>query len=252
MNINKRMNQLHRKVNEKVEEVVLMKTDLFREKVMSHYQPILKDIETRVVEIYKFPSMEFNQFKILADELADLIFPIIENLEQDVYDLTKQALQESDLSKIVKDAIDNILITNCFQLRVDRRRAEMEVNKAYHNYLAKTTRFANLTLAELITELRCEIMYHVESVLDYMESDRVICDEDDEQEEIEQQKSSLVKMTELRQVIDYVEGRGYEKVRTTGSHHIYRNEEGKTTVIPIHGKDFHKGLAYNIQKQVEE
>ena len=34
MNINKRMNQLHRKVNEKVEEVVLMKTDLFREKVM--------------------------------------------------------------------------------------------------------------------------------------------------------------------------------------------------------------------------
>ena len=60
MNINKRMNQLHRKVNEKVEEVVLMKTDLFREKVMSHYQPILKDIETRVVEIYKYPKMEFS------------------------------------------------------------------------------------------------------------------------------------------------------------------------------------------------
>lgn len=252
MNINKRMNQLHKKVNEKVEEVVLMKTDLFREKVMTHYQPMLKDIENRVVEIYKYPSMEFNQFKILADELADLIFPIIENLEQDVYELTRQALQESELGKVVKEAINDILISNFIIMRLDKRRAEMEVNKAYHNYLAKTTRFANLTLAELITELRNEIMYHVESVMEYMESDRVICDEDEEQEEIEQQKSSLIKMTELRQVIDYVEERGYEKVRTTGSHHIYRNEEGKTTVIPIHGKDFHKGLAYNIQKQVEE
>ena len=136
-------------------------------------------------------------------------------------------------------------------MRIPQRRGQMEINKAYHSFLSKTTRFANMTLNELANELRNEIMYHVESVLDYMESDKIIYDED-EQEENNQQKSSLVKMTELRQVIDYVEGRGYEKVRSTGSHHIYRNEEGKTTVIPIHGKDFHKGLAYNIQKQVEE
>ena len=251
MNINKKMNRLQKKVNEQIEEVILLKTDLFRENVMKYYQPILKDIENRVVEIYKYPKMEFSKFEQKGDELAEIIYPLITELDDKIYQLTKEVLKNKELSHQTKEIIDNELIAPLIQMRIPQRRGQMEINKAYHSFLSKTTRFANMTLNELANELRCEIMYHVESVLDYMESDRIIYDED-EQEENNQQKSSLVKMTELRQVIDYVEGRGYEKVRSTGSHHIYRNEEGKTTVIPIHGKDFHKGLAYNIQKQVEE
>ena len=73
MNINKKMNQLQKKVNEQIEEVILLKTDLFRENVMKYYQPVLKDIENRVVKIYKYPKMELPKFEQKGDELAESV-----------------------------------------------------------------------------------------------------------------------------------------------------------------------------------
>lgn len=41
---------------------------------------------------------------------------------------------------------------------------------------------------------------------------------------------------------------GWTVVRINGSHHILQ-KEGKTTVVPIHGKDVPTGLLNNILKE---
>lgn len=40
-----------------------------------------------------------------------------------------------------------------------------------------------------------------------------------------------------RQVIDALERRGFRVVRIRGSHHLLRHEDGRTTVVPVHGHE---------------
>lgn len=48
-----------------------------------------------------------------------------------------------------------------------------------------------------------------------------------------------------------LEQNGFKKVRSNGSHYIYRNSEtNRTTTVPFHGsKNLKKGTEHNIRKQ---
>jgi predicted RNA binding protein YcfA (HicA-like mRNA interferase family) len=68
--------------------------------------------------------------------------------------------------------------------------------------------------------------------------------------EVSDSNNRLIKITELDDIIEFVESYGYEKVRQCGSHAIYKNNGGNITVIPVHDKTISKELAYGIQKQI--
>ncbi|MET8872011.1 type II toxin-antitoxin system HicA family toxin [Nocardia sp. NPDC004604] len=39
----------------------------------------------------------------------------------------------------------------------------------------------------------------------------------------------------VRKVLRVLESVGFEHVRTAGSHAVYRHEDGRTAVVPLHG-----------------
>lgn len=63
------------------------------------------------------------------------------------------------------------------------------------------------------------------------------------------EKLSALKASELSKLI---EKRGFEKVRQSGSHAIYKHVDGRRTTIPVHsGKIIGKGLLKQIMKDTE-
>ena len=54
------------------------------------------------------------------------------------------------------------------------------------------------------------------------------------------------------ELIKIVEKKGFEKVRQSGSHAIFRHKDGRRTTIPVHsGKTIGKGLLKQIMKDTE-
>jgi predicted RNA binding protein YcfA (HicA-like mRNA interferase family) len=46
-----------------------------------------------------------------------------------------------------------------------------------------------------------------------------------------------------RKLIAALERKGFEVVRITGSHHVLHHEDGRRTVVPVHGsKEIKRGL----------
>jgi predicted RNA binding protein YcfA (HicA-like mRNA interferase family) len=66
--------------------------------------------------------------------------------------------------------------------------------------------------------------------------------------EVESTNNQLIKMTELDDVVEFLESLGFEKVRQTGSHMMFKFN-GCVIPVPNHGKEFNSGLAYEIQRQ---
>jgi len=52
-----------------------------------------------------------------------------------------------------------------------------------------------------------------------------------------------------KQIIKIIEGKGFVKVRQSGSHAIFKNKKGRRTTVPIHSsKTLGKGLLKQIMK----
>ncbi len=55
-----------------------------------------------------------------------------------------------------------------------------------------------------------------------------------------------------RKLIKALRKAGFEAIRTKGSHHFLRHSDGRTTVVPAHGKEnIGIGLFYKILKDCE-
>jgi predicted RNA binding protein YcfA (HicA-like mRNA interferase family) len=53
----------------------------------------------------------------------------------------------------------------------------------------------------------------------------------------------------VKQLLKLLEKNGYQKVRQTGSHALYRCADKKSVIVPIHGgKDLKKGTELKILK----
>jgi predicted RNA binding protein YcfA (HicA-like mRNA interferase family) len=55
-----------------------------------------------------------------------------------------------------------------------------------------------------------------------------------------------------RQVLKALERLGFELIRTKGSHHFLRHEDGRRTVVPVHrGETIGRGLLAQILRDCE-
>ncbi|MGB5552210.1 MAG: type II toxin-antitoxin system HicA family toxin [Thermoanaerobaculia bacterium] len=55
-----------------------------------------------------------------------------------------------------------------------------------------------------------------------------------------------------RQLITKLERRGFQVVRVRGSHHLLKHPDGRTTVVPVHGKEtIGPGLLLKILRDTE-
>lgn len=63
--------------------------------------------------------------------------------------------------------------------------------------------------------------------------------------------SGLPSLT-AREIVRVIERKGFQKVRQSGSHAIYKHPDGRRVTVPIHsGKNLGKGLLHTIMKDAE-
>ena len=54
------------------------------------------------------------------------------------------------------------------------------------------------------------------------------------------------------EIIKIINKKGFEKVRQSGSHAIFRNDDGRRVTVPIHGsKDLGRGLLKQIMRDAD-
>ena len=154
--------------------------------------------------------------------------------------------------QILVDALDEMVNEIINQrICITQNRLNLEYRKIQNTAVSRVQRFYNLNYSEICEELRSISRFAHDSLIAYASSNRVITEETKIEEieiEIEVENNRLTKMTELDDVVEFLESLGFEKVRQTGSHMMFKFN-GCVIPVPNHGKEFNSGLAYEIQRQ---
>lgn len=254
MNINKEINKIQKAVSSKLDEVVIEQTDTFKEKTFETFKPLIDIIQGGIDTLYENPKMTVEEFEGVVDPLIDIFTLVAVTHEDVIMAIAEETIEREKFKQTHKQIFEEHLIEPLMYLHIPPHRIRREFEKAQHSFLIKGTRYMNLTMCELVDEV-CEIMYmQIQAIIDYAESNRIIFEEEEPEVDTTSQdeNNNMTKITSLKDMINLVESKGYQKVRQKGSHQIYQNQRGETTVIPVHNKDFHRGLGYRIQKQVKK
>lgn len=249
MNINREINKLQKRMAKKIEDMVLHNLDEINEQAYEYYTPILEEMQQIVDEVYGNIYMDIDTYEQYSNKFVEVSKPFA---ERDGYmlSITEEVVRRN---KIVLTNSLNELVAYLRRLPITEQRIKLEYRKCRNSAVAKMTRFLNINYKELNREFNGIIEYCHDSLIDYGMSSRVIDNIDmiEEVIDIDNEDVDLIKITELDEMIDFVESYGYSRVRQCGSHAIYKNKKGYITVIPIHsGNKIDKGLAYSVQKEV--
>jgi predicted RNA binding protein YcfA (HicA-like mRNA interferase family) len=250
VNINARINKIQKQLKVEVETLVLKNIEDFNASAYEFYTPILNDMQNIVNEVYSHAYIQEDMFEVYAQRLIRYSVPLRpENRDDILLQLTEIALKNN--RQILVKILDKLFDQLC-ELPIQQHRFKLEYKKLQNTAVAIQTRFFNMNYAELNKELNAIVEYYHDSLIAYANTTRVI----QKIEEIEvvdlevANNNRLIKITELHDIIEFVESYGYKKVRQCGSHAIYKNNGGNITVIPVHDKTISKELAYGIQKQI--
>lgn len=246
----KRINKIEREVASKIDEMVLKNIEELNKKAYDYFNPFLEEMQEIVMAVYSHPYLDIDTFSDYVERLVEISKPfrqderdeILLKLSEDVIVKNKKILTECLEHMVEEFVIQRIPITN--------NQALLEWKKMQQTAASRMMRFFNLNYKELNAELNAICEFAHDSLIAYGKSPRVVEDEMEIEEiEIEiVENNKLIKMTELDDVVEFLESLGFKKVRQTGSHMMYKLN-GFVIPVPNHGKEFHSGLAYEIQRQ---
>jgi predicted RNA binding protein YcfA (HicA-like mRNA interferase family) len=255
MNLAKRINQIEKKVSQKIDEMTLKNIEELNNETYEFYQPYIEKINRIVEEVYSHVYMNQTDFETYVNELVEATKPFQEDERDDILlKFSEEAVLRN--KQILVDALDEMVNEIINQrIYITQNRLNLEYRKIQNTAISRVQRFYNLNYSEICEELRSISRFGHDSLIAYASSNRVITEETKIEEiEIEvidyEESNQYIKMTDFHQVTDWLESQGYREVRVVGSHHIYKN--GSHSVpVPLHkGKDFNRFLAYQIQKEV--
>ena len=251
MNVNKEINKLQKKISQEIEDMVLRNLDEINMQVYDYYNPILKQMQEIIDEVYSTIHMDIETYEQYSSRFVEVSKPFTER-DDYMLKITEEVVRQN--KTILTEAL-NKLVTYLQRLPITEQRIKLEHKKCRNTAVAKMTRFLNINYKEINREFNGIIDYCYDSLIDYGKSSRVVVNINAIEEvieiEIENEDIGLIKITELDKMIDFIESYGYVRVRQCGSHAIYRNKDGRITVVPIHSNNkIDKGLAYSIQKEV--
>ena len=251
MNINREINKLQAKIGKKIEDMVLKNLDEINMQAYDYYNPILKQMQQIVDEVYGNIYMDIETYEQYSNKFIEVSKPFAER-DDYMLSITEEVVRRN---KIILTNSLNELVAYLRRLPITEQRIKLEHKKCRNSAVAKMTRFLNINYKEINREFDGIISYCHDSLIEYGMSSRVIDDINMIEEVInienENEDIGLIKITELDKMIEFVESYGYVRIRPCGTHSIYKNKDGRITVIPIHsGNKINKGLAYSIQKEV--
>ena len=250
MSINKEVRILQNQVNTKMEELLLESICKVKEDIDMELGKSFEFAQEAVNILYESAPVSQEQFDMVLDMVVTMLYIIIKTPLAPFF--KKQIDNKSFRSQLENLAIHDFA-THLAKRGVKENRVRLELAKLNHNLNIKINKVVRMTIEEVGEGLEQRVELFRLSLEDFVLKGRIIDAEGNVVEnETEVVKQKWNKITSHNDMVQLVEKQGYEKVRTKGSHSIYKNKEGKTTVVPYHGKQIDKGLAYAIQKQIKE
>ena len=249
MNINKAVKIEIEKFKNASDTLMISEVEKYQFELEEKINNTTKHLEDTINNIYATGDFEFETLLLLHGEIES-----INNKFKDfdsfcyplVMDMFNRIRPENDL---ILEKFQDSLVYDC---RVDRRRLILETKKVCH--YQKRRMFDQLVMigkfgADMAMKKMNMNLDLYNGIIDRL--DEIFGDEFDGENLDVTEKQRKEKVTDVKKMIEIVESRGYKIARKTGSHLVYKNDKGDTTVIPYHtNKDFHTGLGYAIQKQI--
>ena len=258
MNVNKTINKYHKELDKILDEMIISDLERVGNAYFKKCQPMIDEVNAIVEECYSYSVMSEERYNEIINRFVEIC--IQANGEQRIEEISNMVKRVCD-DNIDKyyDAIHNILCKPVIELAhrgfvtrdrciLEDRRAELRLNK-------KRKRFTDMYINEIDKEFISVIFFARDALISYGHQGRVIWNDEEEieVEVIEYDKSNkYVKMTQVDEVIRFLEKKGYTKIRQAGtSHAIYKNMKTQHCIpVPIHGKEINAELAFGIQRQV--
>ena len=258
MNVNKEINKHHKALDKVLDEMIIRDLERVGDMYFKKYQPMIDEVNAIVEECYSYNVMSEEQYDKIINRYVEIC--IQTNGEQrnaEIDDMIQRACDDN-IDKYY-DTIYNILFKPVVEIArlgfINRDRCLLENDRAEFRLNKKRQRFTDMYTNEIDREFVSVIFFARDALLDYSRAGRVIWNDEEEivVEVIEYDKSKkYVKMTQVDEIIRFLEKKGYTKVRQAGtSHAIYKNMKTQHCIpVPIHGKEINAELAYGIQRQV--
>ena len=247
MNINKRVNKLHRELDKMLDKMLLEDlakvSDLFFQK----YQPTINELNDIIEHCYATPVMEAKEFCNIVDRFEELrAGSTSEHRTTELASIIKTACDVTKYHELILETLVKPLgrFVGLDRCMIEARKAEFRFNK-------NKQRFIMTLINEVDSEFVATLSFSRDVLFNYG-LNRVMFEDEQPKpvkiEEIEEVDCDLIKTDNIDNIISFVTERGFNKVRQSGSHAIYKHNNGKIVVIPIHNTiDVHLGMA--IQKQ---
>ena len=248
MNINKVIRIEIEKFKKESDDHTEKLVDVFCEKITNRFDPKFEELEEKVNNAYL--ETEFN--KDASTEISTLLYELsnelgnYKNFAHSILEELKEHLAEHS------DNIDNFISRLVQKGIFDINRLRLEYRKVNYYKIQRTTEMFNVVSIPLYNSYANRFNNNLQLMRDLMEC--YLGNIDDEEQEIEdvQEGVGKVKITNVHEMIEHVKDCGYNEIRQTGSHKVFKNENGNVVVVPYHtSKDFNRGLAYTIQKQIK-
>lgn len=258
MNVNREINKLHKELDRVLDEMIITDLDKIADTYFKKYQPMIDEVNAIVEECYSYNVMSEELYDEIINRYAEICIQTNGEQRKAEIDNMVQRACDDNIEKYY-DAICNILFKPVVEIArlgfINRDRCLLEKDRAEFRLNKKRQRFTDMYVDEIDREFVSVIFFSRDALLDYSRAGRVIWNDEEEieVEVIEYDKSNkYVKMTQVDEVIRFLEKKGYTKVRQAGtSHAIFKDMKTQRCIpVPIHGKEINVELAYGIQRQV--
>ena len=258
MNVNKEINKHHKELDKVLDEMIIRDLERVGDMYFKKYQPMIDEVNAIVEECYSYNVMSEEQYDKIINRYAEICIQTNGEQRKAEIDNMIQRACNDNIEKYY-DTIYNILFKPVIEIArlgfINRDRCLLEKDRAEFRLNKKRRRFTDMYINEIEHEFISVIFFSRDALLYYSRAGRVIWNDEEETEVevIEYDKSNkYVKMTQVDEVIRFLEKNGYHKVRQAGtSHAIYKNMKTQHCVpVPVHGKEINAELAYGIQRQV--
>ena len=254
MKFDKRIERQHKLLNEEFDKQILLRLDKIGNMYFDKYQQVMQEVQQIVDDCYSHTKLTEDEYDKYVYKFVDLGFA---NKGDNRVDEIKQIFKEvnGDYSDIFVPLIKEYIIIPLQRCGINGQRVVKECQRAEFRLVQSIKRYEEMQIAEIDNEFVSVILFASRALIDYGHQGRVIWKNEVENveplEETLDDVCGIVKTDDIKFIIDFALENGYSKVRQTGSHAIYRHNNGQMVVIPVHSTiDVYLGMS--IQKQILE
>lgn len=256
MNENKLVNRMNKQAMKVIEDEVVKTIGYVEEEVLTYYLEQLAPLYQAMNILYEglekenFTKFNRKDFEEIVEETFNVKITMV--MKDYLNNSTDMALnigkeQYSEEFGEYMRQYHNYL----YKQGVSKKRIHMEGRKLQYTMSRRFVVMLNSLADNMNKEFVGCCEYLLNSIEFFKQHYTIDVDTPKEDIEVEIEREGYAKITDVASMIELVEKNGFTFERQNGtSHAIYRNENGKIIVVPIHGKTINKELGYAIQREI--